>query len=142
LAVKLRLRRMGRKKAPLYKLVAADSRAKRDGKFIESLGIYNPVKNSEFTFDEARVMYWLGVGAEPTLTVHNLLSEKGILMKRLLVKRVGAEAAETKMTEWKEAKSVRATKKSSAAPKLSKKAVAKAAKAAVKTEEPKAETAE
>lgn len=124
---------MGRKKAPIYKLVAADSRAKRDGRFIESLGIFNPLKDSAFTYNEERVLYWLNTGAEPTLSVHNLLSAEGILMKRLLVNRVGAEKAAEKVAAWKEQKvSAKAAKKTVA--KVSKKAAAKAAKPAESAE--------
>lgn len=102
MAVKLRLRRMGRKKAPVYKLVAADSRAKRDGRFIEAIGQFNPLGDKpSFTYKEDRVQYWLDNGAQPTDTVRNLLSKEGILMKRLLVKRVGEEAAAAKMADWK-----------------------------------------
>lgn len=93
---------MGRKKAPVYKLVAADSRAKRDGRFIEAIGLFNPLGDKPlFTYKEDRVQYWLDNGAEPTDTVRNLLSKEGILMKRLLVKRVGEEAAAAKMADWK-----------------------------------------
>ncbi|MCK6600472.1 MAG: 30S ribosomal protein S16 [Bacteroidetes bacterium] len=115
MAVKLRLKRMGRKKFPVYKLVAADSRSKRDGRFIESVGMYSPLAGDQnFTFNEERVMYWMGVGAEPTDTVRNLLSKSGLLMKHLLIKRVGEEAAAEKMAKWHEAKSAPAPAKKTA----------------------------
>ncbi len=86
--VKLRLRRIGRKKLPLYKIVAADSRSPRDGKFIEAIGNYDP-KHNPPTIDvkEARVLHWLKSGAKPTDTVKNLLSSKGIMLKHHLMKK-------------------------------------------------------
>jgi small subunit ribosomal protein S16 len=90
LAVKLRLRRMGKKKQPVYKLVAADSRSPRDGKFIEAIGLYNPLTHpSTLEINEDRALYWLNNGAQPTDTVKNLFSQKGILLERHL-KRKGA----------------------------------------------------
>lgn len=86
--VKLRLRRMGRKKAPIYKIVAADSRSRRDGKFIEAVGQYNPnVHPAKLELLEDRTMYWLKSGALPTVTVKNLLSGKGIMLKLHLTKK-------------------------------------------------------
>jgi len=83
MAVKLRLRRMGTKKRPYYRIVAADSRAPRDGRFIEIVGHYNPLTNPvELNIDEELAMKWLRVGAQPSDTVRGLLKEKG-LMKRL-----------------------------------------------------------
>lgn len=95
--VKLRLKRVGRKKAPIYKIVAADSRAPRDGRFIEAVGTYNPSHNPA-TVDivEERVFHWLKNGATPTNTVKNLLSRKGMMLKLHLSKK-GAD--ETKITE-------------------------------------------
>lgn len=89
MAVKLRLRRMGKKKQPIYKVVAADSRSPRDGKFLEAIGMYNPLTNPHtLQFNEERALYWLGVGAQPTETVKSLLSQKGILLKKELFKKV------------------------------------------------------
>ena len=86
--VKLRLRRTGRKKLPLYKIVAADSRAPRDGRFIESVGTYNPGTNPiKIEIKEDRVFYWLRSGAQPTYTVKNLLSRKGLMLKHHLLKK-------------------------------------------------------
>jgi small subunit ribosomal protein S16 len=86
--VKIRLRRMGRKKMPIYKIVAADSRAPRDGRFIEALGTYNPNNNPiKLEVDENRVFYWLKSGAQPTYTVKNLLSRKGLMLKLHLHKK-------------------------------------------------------
>lgn len=82
MAVKLRLKRMGAKKRPFYRIVAADSRSPRDGRFIETVGTYNPLTNpSEVKIDEELVMKWLKNGATPTDTVRNILSKNGIMAK-------------------------------------------------------------
>jgi small subunit ribosomal protein S16 len=79
MAVKLRLTRVGSKKNPIYRVVAADSRSPRDGKFIEIVGRYNPQHDpSLIEFDEAKVKHWLSNGAQPTETVARLLKVKGI----------------------------------------------------------------
>lgn len=79
---------MGRKKMPIYKIVAADSRAPRDGRFIEALGTYNPNHNPiKLDFNEDRIFYWLKTGAQPTYTVKNLLSRKGLMLKLHLSKK-------------------------------------------------------
>ncbi len=91
--VKLRLRRMGRKKAPIYKIVAADSRSRRDGKFIEAVGQYDPnVHPAKLELQEDRAMYWLKSGALPTVTVKNLLSGKGLMLKLHLTKKGADES--------------------------------------------------
>ena len=77
---------MGKKKQPIYKVVAADSRAPRDGKFLESIGLYNPLTNPHtLDINEERAIYWLNMGAQPTDTVKSLLSQKGIILKRELI---------------------------------------------------------
>ena len=82
MAVKLRLLRMGAKKAPFYRIVAADSRAPRDGRFIELLGTYDPRTNpAKVTIKEEEVLKWLTNGAQPSDTVKNLLSKEGIIKK-------------------------------------------------------------
>jgi len=82
LAVKLRLTRIGKKKQPYYRIVATDSRTRRDGKYIEKIGHYNPLTNpAEITIDEEKAFYWLNNGAIPTETVKNLFSKKGIMLK-------------------------------------------------------------
>ena len=82
MAVKLRLKRMGSKQKPFYRVVAADSRSPRDGRFIETVGTYNPVKNpAEVKIDEEKAIKWLNNGAIPTDTVKNLLSKQGIMAK-------------------------------------------------------------
>ncbi len=80
--VRLRLRRMGAKKAPFYRVVAADGTSPRDGRFIEVLGHYNPTKDPQIIeLKEDRVRYWLGVGAQPSDTVRSLFRQKGLLKK-------------------------------------------------------------
>jgi len=80
--VKLRLKRMGAKKAPSYRIVAADSRAPRDGRFIEIIGFYNPRTNPvEIKIDEEKALKWLADGAQPSDTVRSLLSKQGIMKK-------------------------------------------------------------
>ena len=75
--VRLRLTRMGRKKHPFYRIVAADSRAPRDGRFIEALGYYDPMKQpADIRLDLERVDYWLGVGASPSDTVANIIKRQ------------------------------------------------------------------
>lgn len=80
--VKIRLSRLGAKKKPFYRLVVADSRARRDGRFIESIGTYDPLRNPPaVTMDEDRVVHWLRRGAQPTDTVRRILTRKGVLRK-------------------------------------------------------------
>lgn len=102
--VKLRLARQGRKKLPIYKLVAADSRSRRDGRFIESLGQYLPSNEpgQKITLNEDRVLYWLRTGAQPSTTVRALLSKEGILLKwHLEKKKIEPARAEEILTTWK-----------------------------------------
>ena len=74
--VKIRLRRMGAKKAPYYRIVVADSRSSRDGRFIEELGIYDPMADGEkIKVDMERAKYWIANGAQPTDTVRGLLKK-------------------------------------------------------------------
>ena len=78
--VKIRLKRMGMKKKPFYRLVVTDSRNPRDGRFIEEIGYYNPVSEPvEMKIDGERAKYWIGVGAQPTDTVRALLKKGGVL---------------------------------------------------------------
>ena len=82
MAVKLRCLRMGAKKAPVYRIVAADSSCRRDGRNIEVVGTYNPTKNPAIVnIDEEKVMKWLNNGAIPSDTVRNILSKEGIMKK-------------------------------------------------------------
>ena len=78
--VKIRLKRMGMKKHPFYRIVVADERSPRDGRFIEEIGYYNPVAEPvEMKINDERAKYWLGVGAQPTDTVRALLKKGGVL---------------------------------------------------------------
>ena len=90
MAVKLRLKRGGSKQRPFYRIVAADARSPRDGRFIDTIGTYNPIPAEyEVSIDEEKAMYWLSNGAQPTDTVRNLLSEKGIMAKHAESKKEG-----------------------------------------------------
>jgi small subunit ribosomal protein S16 len=111
--VKIRLSKKGRKKLPYYHIVIADSRAPRDGKFVERIGLYNPQTNPatiELNFD--RALDWLQKGAQPTDTCRAILSEKGVMMKKHLLEGAkkgafSAEEAEARYQKWsaeKEAK--------------------------------------
>ncbi len=80
MAVKIRLRRMGAKKAPCYRIVVADSRYPRDGRFIEEIGFYNPMTNpAEVKVDAEAAKKWIGNGAQPTDTVRDLLKKSGVI---------------------------------------------------------------
>ena len=80
MAVKMRLRRMGAKKAPFYRVIVADSRSPRDGRFIEEIGYYNPLTTpAEIKIDADKAKKWLGNGAQPTETVKSLLKKSGIV---------------------------------------------------------------
>ena len=82
MAVQIRLNRMGAKTNPFYRIVVADSRAPRDGRFIEVLGNYDPSQNpAVVNVDEEKVLDWMGKGAQPTDTVKNLFSKKGLMAK-------------------------------------------------------------
>ncbi len=150
MAVKLRLRRMGKKKQPIYKVVAADSRAPRDGKFLEALGIYNPLtKPHTVEINEVRALYWLSVGAQPTDTVKSLFKQKGINLKFDLSKRglseekVNEEVAKwEKMQEAKTGKKIKVVKPEvtpEAAPVVSEPSATEKAEEVIKTEDSTAE---
>ncbi|MBD9010505.1 MAG: 30S ribosomal protein S16 [Clostridiales bacterium] len=80
MAVKIRLKRMGAKRAPFYRVVVADSRFPRDGRFIEQVGTYNPmIDPPAVEFDAEKIQKWIGNGAQPTDTVKRLLKEKNII---------------------------------------------------------------
>ena len=82
MAVKIRLKRMGAKKRPFYRVIVADSRSPRDGRFIETLGTYNPLTDpAEISIKEEETLSWLSKGAQPTDTVKNILSKAGIMEK-------------------------------------------------------------
>ncbi len=131
MATRIRLQRHGRKGYAFYQIVVADSRAPRDGRFIERIGSYNPNTNPatvDLNFD--RALYWLQVGAQPTDTARNILSREGVCLKKHLLEGVKKGAfdeakAEEKFQAWKQNKqaSFEAIKNKDAE-------VAKAAKAA------------
>jgi len=80
--LKIRLKRMGAKKAPFYRVVVADSRSPRDGRFVDQIGTYNPLTTpAEIKIDEEAAQKWLNNGAQPTDTVKNLFSKAGIMEK-------------------------------------------------------------
>jgi len=87
MAVKIRLKRMGAKKKPFYRIIIADSRMPRDGRFIEEVGTYDPLQNpTKVVLKEERVSYWLRNGAQPTDTVKGLLLRLGFIDRQLKVK--------------------------------------------------------
>ena len=102
--VKIRLQRHGRKKAPYYHIVVADSRKKRDGRIIEDLGRYNPVTEStRVSIDTDRTMYWLKNGAQPTDTVDRILRKEGIFYRLHLERwKKSPEEIEETITAWKQ----------------------------------------
>lgn len=108
MATKIRLQRHGRKGKAFFHIVIADSRARRDGRFIEKIGTYNPITNPAIIdLNLDRAVHWLQVGAEPTNTAKNILSYKGALMKKHLLGGVakGAfseEEAEKRFNAWLE----------------------------------------
>jgi len=110
MATKIRLQRHGKKGKPFYHVVVADSRAPRDGKFIERLGSYNPNTNpATIVLDFDRALYWMNVGAQPTDTARAILSHKGVLYKKHLEGGVKKGAfdeaqAEEKFAKWLEDK--------------------------------------
>ena len=90
MAVKLRLKRMGSKQKPFYRIVAADARSPRDGRFIETVGTYNPIKKpAEISVNEELALKWLNNGAQPTDTVRSILSKQGVIAKYAESKKVG-----------------------------------------------------
>ncbi len=117
MATKIRLQRHGRKRYAFYPIVIADSRAPRDGKFIERIGSYNPNTNpATISLDFDRALYWVSVGAQPTDTVRRLLSNEGVLLKKHLLGGVKkgaftAEEAERRFEAWKQNKDAKATTK-------------------------------
>ena len=127
MAVKLRLKRMGAKKRPFYRIVAADSRSPRDGKFIELVGTYNPIMQpAEIKVNEEVALKWLNNGAIPTDTVKNLFTEKGINAKFASSKVKASTKKAPKKEEVKETKAP--AKKAPAKKTLAKKTTTKAGK--------------
>lgn len=121
MSVKIRLKRMGAKKRPFYRVVIADSRSPRDGRFIETVGTYNPVAQpQEVKLDEEKIMSWLANGAQPSDTVRNLLSNAGIMAKFAETKSGKKPAAKKASKPAKKAAAKPAAKKEEAAASSSK----------------------
>jgi small subunit ribosomal protein S16 len=100
--VRIRLRRIGAKKAPIYRIVVADSESPRDGKFLEAIGQYNPRTQPEMVIvDESRALYWLKVGAQPTESVAQLFTKRGTLNRFERLRK--GEAVEALLAEAEEA---------------------------------------
>lgn len=102
MSVKIRLTRMGRAHRPFYRIVVADARAPRDGRYIECLGTYNPVLDPpDVQIDEDRASYWLDQGAIPSDTVNSLLRNRGFNYKRYLLKKgLAGDALEEELKKW------------------------------------------
>ncbi len=122
MAVRIRLSRGGSKKRPFYRIVAADQRAPRDGRFIEKLGTYNPLlpqdHEQRLVINEERVKYWLGVGAQPTERLHKMLSNLGLVkapVKREQPKKSAPKAKAQERMKEKEAAAQAAAEASSSA---------------------------
>lgn len=81
MATKMRLMRMGKKKQPFYRIVIMEETAPREGRYVDKIGWYNPMKEDSISIDESKALKWLGNGVKPTATVRNLLSSNGILKK-------------------------------------------------------------
>jgi small subunit ribosomal protein S16 len=154
LAVKIRLRRMGAKKRPMYRFVATDSRMPRDGRFIEILGHYNPIeKPARVGVNEEKIFYWLKQGAIPSDTVKGLFRQIGLLRKWEMVQKgedVSQIALATQLKERAKKKKKRAKKAEAPTPAAGgvvketekKKAKPEEAAPSVKVEEPKEERKE
>ncbi len=122
MAVRIRLSRGGSKKRPFYRIVAADQRAPRDGRFIEKLGTYNPLlpqdHEQRLVINEERVKYWLGVGAQPTERLQKMLSNLGLVkapVKREQPKKSAPKAKAQERMKEKEAAAQAAAEASSSA---------------------------
>jgi small subunit ribosomal protein S16 len=132
MAVKIRLQRHGKKNFAFFHIVVADSRAPRNGRFIEQIGSYNPNTNpATIILDSDKALAWLNVGAQPTLTAQRILSYEGVLLKKHLQGGVakGAltqEQADAKFATWKAQKDAKINAKKEG---LSKEAAAKIAEA-------------
>ncbi|MBQ0024560.1 MAG: 30S ribosomal protein S16 [Bacteroidales bacterium] len=145
MAVKIRLSRHGKKGFAFFHIVAADSRAPRDGRLIEQLGIYNPNTNpATIVLNSERALYWLNVGAQPTTTARRILSYEGVLLKKHLQGGVekGAltqEQADQKWNAWKAEKDSKVASKKQNISKAADEAARAAVKAEAKVNEERAE---
>ena len=161
MATTIRLTRMGRKQAPFYRIVVCDSRTRRDGDYIESLGYYNPMPAAyKLEVDHGKTIAWLGKGAQPTDTAKSLLKNEGVLLRWHLIKAgTATDDIESQVEQYRsrrasEADAIRAKtaadlnavqSKREATAKQKKDEKAKAAEAAVEgaaAEEPKGDAAE
>ncbi|MGB3467592.1 MAG: 30S ribosomal protein S16 [Cyclobacteriaceae bacterium] len=110
MAVKIRLARRGRKKAPVYDVVVADARAPRDGRYIEKIGTYNPnVNPAAINIDDDKAFQWVMTGAQPTDTVRAMLSYRGVMLKKhlqigVIKGAITQEQADAKFDEWTQKK--------------------------------------
>ena len=102
MAVRIRLTRIGRKKRPYYRIVVMDSRAPRDGRFIENIGTYNPIEHPiQVTVNEERANYWMDQGAKPSATVKNIFQKQGVMLRRHMIKKGYDEARiEEELKKW------------------------------------------
>jgi small subunit ribosomal protein S16 len=103
-SVKLRLRRLGRKKIPVFSIVATDSRNARDGRYIEDIGRYYPLREpAEVRLDEERALYWLDNGAQPSDTVRSILYRRGLMLQNHLIQKgTSPDEIEEKVAEFRE----------------------------------------
>lgn len=114
MAVRIRLTRMGRRNRPFYRIVVADSRSRRDGKFIEQIGTYDPIKKQDenSTVKEDRVLYWLREGAQPSDTVKKILSKAGIMLKwHLEGSNLPEDKKKLEIQKWEMAHAAKSNKK-------------------------------
>ena len=134
MSVRIRLSRGGSKKRPFYKVVAADQRAPRDGRFIERLGSYNPLLPKDhadrFVIDEERVKYWLSKGAQPTERLEKLLSKLGLINAPKIHEQPKKSAPKAKTVERMKAKEEKAAAAAAAAAEAAASAEAPAEEAA------------
>ena len=136
MAVKLRLTRMGRKKMPFYRIVAIDSRKRRDGEYLDKIGHYNPQSEpAEIVINKDKAITWLDRGAIPSETVKSFLRRKGILLEWDLLKRgLDKEAIETELQKWQQQQQEREKRKEAMAAMQQREEVKEAPKAAVAEE--------
>ncbi|MCF0180326.1 MAG: 30S ribosomal protein S16 [Bacteroidales bacterium] len=145
MATKIRLARHGHKNYAFYSIVVADSRAPRDGKYIEKIGTYNPNTNpATIDLNFERALYWVETGAQPTLTTEKILSYKGVLLMKHLnvgVKKgaLTEEQAKTKFEAWKAVKDAKVAAKVASLAEAAKKVAMTSAEAEVAVKKAKAE---
>ena len=145
MAVKIRLQRHGKKNFAFFHIVVADSRAPRDGRYIEQIGSYNPNTNpATIVLDSERALAWLKVGAQPTLTARRILSYEGVLLRHHLDGGIakGAltqEQADRKFADWKEHKDAKVAAKKQGLTRAAAEKAREAAAAEAKVNEARAE---